>query len=287
MNVYLIDLFCGAGGFSTGAQLAGAIPILAVDSWRPALDIHKKNHPNCVHLCVQLGGCLDEFASFIIGFIDLYVPRGSNIHIHASPPCQLLSAINPGRDYMRGMELVFWTLDVIKMIQPHTWSLEQVANRVLLSSLKDKYDASISIIRMPEYGIPNCRKRLVMGRGFQISEMEKELAPSMSVVFDSVGFTPPDEFQFQADGTRNGEGRKKVNMRSTSLVSYTVTQSHPRLCNASGKNMMIPIDAYAALQTFHTNYFDGDCPVSQIRKMIGNAVPPHFAEKLMGTVSKL
>ena len=48
--------------------------------------------------------------------------------------------------------------------------------------------------------------------------------------------------------------------------------------------MMIPIDAYAALQTFPTNYFDGDCPVSQIRKMIGNAVPPQFAKKLMQCV---
>ena len=181
------------------------------------------------------------------------------------------------------MELVFWALDAIKTIQPTSWSLEQVANRVLLSSLKDKYDASISIIRMPEYGIPHCRKRLVMGKGFEISEIEKELAPSMSV-FDSVGFTPPDEFRFQADGTRNGEGRKKVNMRSTSLIAYTVTQSHPRLCNALGKNMMIPIDAYAALQTFPSNYFDGDCTVSQIRKMIGNAVPPHFAQKLIQCV---
>ena len=136
-QVYVIDLFCGCGGFSTGAQQAGAKVILAVDCWKEALAVHEANHPETEHLCTTLGGDLDEFASFLTGFIDLNVPPGGHVHLHASPPCQNWSGVNPNRNTQTGMELVSWTLALTTMIQQHihTWSLEQVPHMQLTSLL--------------------------------------------------------------------------------------------------------------------------------------------------------
>ena len=43
--IYLVDLFCGAGGFSEGFLMgAEARLLLAVDSWTAALDVHSRHH---------------------------------------------------------------------------------------------------------------------------------------------------------------------------------------------------------------------------------------------------
>jgi DNA (cytosine-5)-methyltransferase 1 len=54
MTLYIIDLFCGAGGFSFGASQAGAKVAIAVDSWDKALQVHQDNHPKTVHLNMEL-----------------------------------------------------------------------------------------------------------------------------------------------------------------------------------------------------------------------------------------
>ena len=54
-RVQSVDFYCGGGGFSTGAAMAGAEVVLAVDFWMPALRIHHANHPETMHLCIPLG----------------------------------------------------------------------------------------------------------------------------------------------------------------------------------------------------------------------------------------
>jgi DNA (cytosine-5)-methyltransferase 1 len=50
-NIYWIDLFCGAGGTSTGIHLVNDnIKVLAcVNHDAKAIESHKENHPDCVH----------------------------------------------------------------------------------------------------------------------------------------------------------------------------------------------------------------------------------------------
>lgn len=52
MNV--IDLFAGAGGFSTGARLAGHNVVWAANHWPDAVEWHSKNHPDAMHICQDL-----------------------------------------------------------------------------------------------------------------------------------------------------------------------------------------------------------------------------------------
>lgn len=49
-----IDLFAGAGGFSTGAGMAGIEVVWAANHWRAAVDIHALNHPRAAHACQDL-----------------------------------------------------------------------------------------------------------------------------------------------------------------------------------------------------------------------------------------
>lgn len=49
-----IDLFAGAGGFSTGAAMAGANVVWAANHWPVAVEWHAANHPGTVHACQDL-----------------------------------------------------------------------------------------------------------------------------------------------------------------------------------------------------------------------------------------
>ena len=53
-NIRAIDLFAGAGGFTTGAEMAGCQVVWAANHWREAVDVHARNHPGTVHACQDL-----------------------------------------------------------------------------------------------------------------------------------------------------------------------------------------------------------------------------------------
>jgi DNA (cytosine-5)-methyltransferase 1 len=49
-----IDLFAGAGGFSTGATMAGCSVVWAANHWPAAVQVHANNHPATAHVCQDL-----------------------------------------------------------------------------------------------------------------------------------------------------------------------------------------------------------------------------------------
>lgn len=49
-----IDLFAGWGGFSTGAEQAGAKVLWAADHWPLAVQVHEMNHKHVKHACQDL-----------------------------------------------------------------------------------------------------------------------------------------------------------------------------------------------------------------------------------------
>lgn len=55
MSLTLTDLFCGAGGSSTGAiQVPGVEVRIASNHWDLAVETHNSNHPDADHLCADL-----------------------------------------------------------------------------------------------------------------------------------------------------------------------------------------------------------------------------------------
>lgn len=50
----VVDYFAGAGGFTLGAQLAGAQVVAAINHNPLAVQTHARNHPGALHLCEDL-----------------------------------------------------------------------------------------------------------------------------------------------------------------------------------------------------------------------------------------
>ena len=60
INIRAADLFCGAGGTSTGLaqackSLRRPVSLVAVNHWATAVESHRRNHPWATHHCMDLG----------------------------------------------------------------------------------------------------------------------------------------------------------------------------------------------------------------------------------------
>ena len=92
-QTYLVaDLFCGAGGSSTGAQKAiadigGTMDLVAVNHWQTAVETHAANHPTARHL-VEDVSLVDPEAVVEEGRLDLLM---------ASPECKFFSRARGGK----------------------------------------------------------------------------------------------------------------------------------------------------------------------------------------------
>lgn len=53
-SITVTDMFCGAGGSTTGATQAGAEVVLAINHWDRAIETHNTNHPNTRHALTDL-----------------------------------------------------------------------------------------------------------------------------------------------------------------------------------------------------------------------------------------
>lgn len=54
IDITVTDMFCGAGGSTTGAVQAGADVRLAINHWKRAIETHNSNYPNVTHALTDL-----------------------------------------------------------------------------------------------------------------------------------------------------------------------------------------------------------------------------------------
>lgn len=167
-----VDLFCGAGGASEGARLAGYEVVLAIDSCKDAIEVHALNHPETTHLCVNLPV---EY--------DLPLPRsGENWHLHGSPPCTRVSVGNQQRDPIerqRAVDLVEWYIRFAVESTAVSWSMEHVATPIVLDCLK-KFKAlklgprfDFEVVDFFNYGVPQHRRRVIAGSSDVVSRLRR------------------------------------------------------------------------------------------------------------------
>lgn len=77
MTLYAADLFCGAGGTSTGLiqackSLDRDVELVAVNHWPKAISTHELNHPSVTHFCASID-TLDPLRAVPGGKLDLLV----------------------------------------------------------------------------------------------------------------------------------------------------------------------------------------------------------------------
>lgn len=108
------DLFCGAGGTSTGAEQSGAAKVVfAVNHWQTAVDTHQRNFPDAMHINSRLdqvrpGECPD---------INL---------LFASPECTHHSRARGGKPTSDQQRAGAW--DIMPWIEHHRPSFVVIEN---------------------------------------------------------------------------------------------------------------------------------------------------------------
>lgn len=130
----VIDLCCGAGGFSEGFRQAGFDIILGVDIWGDALESFKRNQ-KCDVLEIDIK--------------DLSIIPDSDVVI-GSPPCQSFSRLQNGRKEC--------DLTIIN----HVYSLVNERPYVFENVWQSRDYFRDYIVKLPAYqfGVPQIRERL-------------------------------------------------------------------------------------------------------------------------------
>jgi DNA (cytosine-5)-methyltransferase 1 len=104
-TIYAVDLFCGAGGFSSGLALAAAelgldLDLLAINHWQVAVETHSKNHPAARHLCQSIETVNPREA----------VPGGKLNLLLASPECTHFSSARGGKPMSEQRRATPWCI---------------------------------------------------------------------------------------------------------------------------------------------------------------------------------
>ena len=153
-KIVVVDLFAEAGGFSTGAVQAGAVLALAMDLWNLAMLVHHANHPHTPFIQHELGD-LDADLALIRKYVQPYIDMGYHFQfLLRSPPCQALSNAS-SRDPREGLPMVMHYLDLVEMLQPDSWSMENVVPvRRFLPE-----DIPSVVLDSADFGVPQRRRR--------------------------------------------------------------------------------------------------------------------------------
>jgi hypothetical protein len=177
--VYVIVLFSGAGGFTLGALMAGALPVLSVDSNEQCGKVHNRVFKTCEHWYLNLGGeegvTPQQMWLLVKYFCEQHKIPLDRLHIHASPPCSDLSRLNRFPDVERGLALVEWCLDFFDEFRwaklGVTYTLEQVVHHDVMRMLFRR-QFSYRVVEAQRLGAHQIRDRVFAG-DFDPFELDK------------------------------------------------------------------------------------------------------------------
>lgn len=153
------DLFCGAGGSSTGLRrvadaLGARLDLTAVNHWRTAVETHAANHPEARHVCENLDGI--DARKVTGGALDL---------LWASPECTHHSTARGGkpmRDQSRSTawHVLRWAeatrpswVIVENVAEFQTWGPLGATGRPLASRKGETFQAWASALRSLGYTV--------------------------------------------------------------------------------------------------------------------------------------
>ncbi|KKL65930.1 hypothetical protein LCGC14_2150070 [marine sediment metagenome] len=166
-EIKTLDIFCGAGGFSKGFEIAGYNILAGIDYNEKLKQTFEHNHKNSTFIHHDLlEGVLEDFK---VGTIDFII---------GSPPCQGFSDARGNRDPKSCFQesrnsLPILYIDWIEAIQPEIALMENVSgmatmkmgSRLFLEEIIDKiheikYNIKIGLLNSSHYGVPQERIRV-------------------------------------------------------------------------------------------------------------------------------
>jgi site-specific DNA-cytosine methylase len=265
MTLYVIDLFCGAGGFSFGASQANNTHVaVAVDAWDKALKVHQDNHPNTIHLNMELGKNIKKTTQLILSHLPK-LKKGDKVHVHASPPCQQLSIVNKNKNEELGLKMVLWTLKFVQQSCFDSYTIEQVNNKHV-RDLYTRHEIPFILCDFSKLGVCQSRRRLIASNKSslleQLSSLNIPFKPLHKILGKSIKAT---SYRFNTKETIKNYNPKEPYYTVISSIQlykiYTKTEC-----------IKLSLDIAQTLQGFPAKYFD-NAIVKDKSIMIGNAVP--------------
>jgi DNA (cytosine-5)-methyltransferase 1 len=298
--VIAVDLFAGAGGFTTGAEAAGCRVAWAANHWPAAVEAHSRNHPATAHACQ-----------------DLHQADWSQVPAHdlllASPACQGHSRAR-GKDAPRHDASRSTAWAVVSALEAHRAPVAVVENVpdfarwVLFPAWRAAVDAlgySVAphIIDAADLGVPQHRSRLYLVLTRSRAPMVLRLprmahVPASSVVdFDAGRWSPVVRpGRSAATLARVAAGRAVHGDRC--LVSYYGTSrggrslarpvgtltTRARYAVVDGDRMrMLTVPEQRAAMGFPADYWLPPS-VATATHLLGNAVCPPVAEVIIRAI---
>lgn len=172
MNLRTLDLFCGGGGSSWGAQAAGAEIVCGVDAWEIATKTYEANFKNAIGYKLTLDENSGPSLLNDLGKIDL---------ILASPECtnHTCAKGNRPRDES-SKKTARYVINFARELNPRWIVLENVVSMrkwhgydPLIDELKAlKYHVLPQVLNSSDFGVPQARRRL-----FLLCDREAEPRP--------------------------------------------------------------------------------------------------------------
>lgn len=271
----VIDLFCGAGGFSHGFQTEGFDIILGVDNWKGCMETYMHNHPKTDFLLMDI----NELDPSILPKADVVI---------GSPPCTNFSVVNPHKDESKGFVLIDKFLEIIEACEPAYWIMENVPNKHLIDHLNG---FPYMVVRCSDYGLRTMRRRLFAGQFPQPFSMgwRDWRYESSGTVYPSVGTTQPSGFIKHSDD-RMFYLREPWENRNVVFPSVNTKDPYTQSKKTDWKRRGVEIREFtpefaAWVQTFPDDFKFIGSKTSKY-KMIGNAVPPEMSRILARAIKE-
>jgi DNA (cytosine-5)-methyltransferase 1 len=196
-SLTMLDLFCGAGGFSVGCSWTGFFPVIGIDYLEPAIATWHANHPNSI--C-----CLGDIRLTNAAAIKTMLSERGVDHINliaGGVPCQGFSIANrKHNDYDNRNFLFLEYMKFVKAFEPDYIILENVSGmrstaggqfeKDIKANMESMgYNVTVDMVNAANFGVPQLRQRLVFvgvkqGRGL-----------SQHYNFPNGDFVSPDKYR--------------------------------------------------------------------------------------------
>lgn len=167
MKFKAIDLFCGAGGLSTGLKKSGFRLCLGVDIDEKALKTYKCNLKRTKVLKEDIKKVTGEKITELTG-----INRRDNFLLAGCPPCQGFSSLGKRDANDEKNELVYEYIRIINELEPSFILMENVPGmstgvgkeifKNVVKELEENYHVEYATLNAADFGVSQIRKRLVL-----------------------------------------------------------------------------------------------------------------------------
>jgi len=191
----VIDLFCGAGGFARGFEIAGFEVVLGLDNLEPVARTFKRNFPKASVIVEDIKTVRSEDLLKELGEVPDVIIGG--------PPCEPFTRTNPRREpepldrlYKDPIgRLVLHFIRIVGDLRPRAFVMENVPG-ILEGELKEALKREFmrvgygkihfNVLRAERYGTPSQRTRVF------VSNFKLRLKPLSKVitVIEAIGDLP-------------------------------------------------------------------------------------------------